>query len=107
MLVCSVQIISVLGNQSIVPIPGNHIGVPKPEEHQHGGSLLVSANLHINIFMHLLKLGELSSLFLFYNITISRFIPLNSFLFYFLLRDNENTALGIVENNRLKFDLGN
>ena len=105
MLVCSVQMISVLGSQSIVPISGSHIGVPKPVEHQHGGSLLVSANLHMNISVNvstlrqctLLKLGELSSLFLFYNITISWLYPLNSFLFYFLLRNNENPALGIVK----------
>ena len=38
-----------------------------------------------------LKLGELPSLSIVYNITISWLYPLNGFLFYFLLRDRENT----------------
>ena len=39
------------------------------------------------------KLGELPSLSIVYNITISSLYPLNGFRFYFLLRDSENTLL--------------
>ena len=43
------------------------------------------------------KLGELSSLFMFYNITISLFYPLNGFiLYYFLLSGNVHIALNIL-----------
>ena len=38
-----------------------------------------------------LKLVELSSLFIVYNITIFKLYPLHSFLFYFLLRDSAHT----------------
>ena len=37
-----------------------------------------------------LKLGEVSSLFIFNRFTISRLYPLNGFRFIFLLRDSEN-----------------
>ena len=37
-----------------------------------------------------LKLGEVSSLFIFYNIAISWLFPLDGFRFIFLLRDSEN-----------------
>ena len=40
-----------------------------------------------------LKLGELSSLFIFYNITISWLYPLTSFWFYFLLCYSEKALL--------------
>ena len=40
-----------------------------------------------------LKLGELSSLFIVYNITIFWLYPMRGFCFYFLLRDNAHTRL--------------
>ena len=40
-----------------------------------------------------LKLGKLSSLFTFCNITIFLLYPLHTFLFYFLLRDSAHTLL--------------
>ena len=45
----SVQIISGLNSQSkfqmFTLFSGRHVGVPRPEEHQHGGSILGSVNL--------------------------------------------------------------
>ena len=40
-----------------------------------------------------LKLGELSSLFILYNITIFWLYPMHGFWFYFLLRDNAHALL--------------
>ena len=42
-----------------------------------------------------LKLGEVSSLFIFNRITISWLYPLNGFRFIFLLRDSENNLLAV------------
>ena len=44
-----------------------------------------------------LKLGELSFLFIVYNITIFWLCPLHSFWFYFLLRDSAHTLLPLIE----------
>ena len=44
-----------------------------------------------------LKLGEVSSLFIFYRVTISWLYPLNGFRFIFLLRDSENDLYYCIE----------
>ena len=51
----------------------------------------ISANISALGQRTSLKLRELTSLFIFHNITISWLYPLNGFWFKFLLRDGENT----------------
>ena len=77
------------------------------ELHQHGGSILGSINLR-KAFRRIsdvwenaetrspgrdLKRGEVSSLPIYYNITISWLHPLNSFRFIFSLCDSENDLI--------------
>ena len=50
-----------------------------------------------------LKLGEPSSLFIVYNITIFWLCPLHSFLFYFLLRDSAHTLYNEVDHKDCNF----
>ena len=51
----------------------------------------ISTNISTSGHRTYLKLGELPSLSIVYNITISWLYPLNGFWFYFLLRDSKNT----------------
>ena len=88
----SVQIISRLASQNkfqmFTLFTGRHIGGP--------GSIILRwtfrrisqlwDNEHIS-----LKLGELSALFIVYNITTPWLLPLRGFWFYFLLRENSHT----------------
>ena len=92
MLVCSVQIISLLDNQSskclhyLHYVPAAILVYWPTEEHQHGGSIHACGG---NIFANIstlgqrtpLILGKLSSLIIFYNITISWLYLLNGFKF--------------------------
>ena len=61
----------------------------------------ISANISALAQRTNLKLRELSSLFIFHNITISWLYPLNSLWFKFLLRDGENTLY------QIKFKISN
>ena len=81
MFACSVQIISGLDNQSkfqmFMLFPGRHIGVPRRYTNMAAHTRLYKfvRNISTNILSlgkrTDLKLGEVSSLCIFYNITIS------------------------------------
>ena len=77
---------------------GRHIGrlVSPPTWRLHTRSTLHFCAEHFDEYLNFrttthLKLGELSSWVIVYNITMSWPYPMNGFFFYFLLRDNEHT----------------
>ena len=79
MLVCLVLIISRLDShskfQKFTLFSSRHVGVQQIEVHQHGG--YISTNISTLGERTHLKLGELSSLFISYNLTMSWIYPLN------------------------------
>ena len=99
----SVYIISRLDSQSefqmFTLFNGRHVGCP-PTWRLHTRFCNLVWNISTNISAlwkrtHL-ELGELSSLFIVYNITIFWLYPLHSFWFYFLLRDSAHTPLNLL-----------
>ena len=112
MLVCSVQIISRLDSQSkfqmLTLFSSRHIGVPQVCTNM--AFSYWAPNILLNISTNIsslgkrtgLKLGELSSLFIFYNIAISWVFPLDGFWFIFLLLDSEKDLWKIYDWNNTK-----
>jgi len=76
---------------------GRHIGGQRSSSNMAASYLLYNFARNISTNISTLgqrthfKLGELSSLFIAHDITISGLYPLHGFSFYFLLRDNAHT----------------
>ena len=114
MLVCSVQMIRRLDSQSkfqmFILSSGRHVGVLTLEVHQHGGFILHCGlckfvqNISTNIWSlgkrASLKFGEVSSLCLSYNFSISWLYPLNGFRFIITLRNSASQEFHVITLSR-------
>ena len=85
--------------QMFLLISGGHIGAPKRCTNMashtkiYKGAWNVSPNNSETTGHKDLRLGQIVYMLVFYNISFSWFLPLDSFQFNFLLRDSENDLL--------------
>ena len=84
--------------QMFLLIPGSHIGAPIWRLHTklYKGVWNVSANNSETVGHKDLRLEQIVYILVFYNISFSWPLPLDSFQFIFLLRDSENDLLIII-----------